>query len=174
MNKVNKQDIIDTRIANPCFTQQKIGEKYNISREYVRQVLAEKRRSQIHRHEDNIIMTGHIPLLKLCQRCGEELGTRKSSYCKKCYYELHRVPVRCNSCGKLIYKQLGEVIRKDPRYKGHFFCNKICMGQWLGKNYGRGRQKEGISKQIDDRQLLLEDFGKGEESIPKWPCLGWW
>lgn len=49
-----------------------------------------------------------------------------------------RISVECANCEAVITRAHSVLERhlKDPRYKGRYFCNNFCKGQYAGKHYG--------------------------------------
>ena len=133
MLKVDKQDIINSRLHNPCATLQQIGDKYGITRERVRQIL-----------ESENLNTTHWKQKYKCLQCGEIIErSRSKSFCSKdCQYNYSYPLIECCICKKLVRRNQGQLYRHDRQNK-HYFCSKKCKGTWFGL-YGAKRGKQWV------------------------------
>lgn len=130
-------EIILYRKKNPCLDMQAIADHFTklyskpISRERIRQILsrAGERTTSIKYRSG-----------RTCSRCGKP-KTPTSSYCRDCFYDLHRVTLICANplCGTLFEKYQSYVLRGIRKHDQElFFCSKHCQGMWLAINYGWG------------------------------------
>ena len=140
-----RHSIIATRDRNPCATLQQIADKYDITRERVRQVLASEGRATkaIRLPNPNYI----------CPYCG---GVKSwvSAQCENCQ-EAERAKVRwvtliCDQCGGTFERRQSEVlIRAKLRgYQGRIFCSKRCQGVYTAEHYGIGAPNNPIHKTV--------------------------
>lgn len=127
---VNKIEVLNTKLRNPCATLQQIGDKYGLSRERIRQIL----------EPYNLPAGRSIRGLysRTCPSCGGEKN-EGAKICSKClrrngYARL--IPIACEVCGKIVYRSEKNVIWKIKNKKQeHFWCSNKCKGRWLGNNY---------------------------------------
>ena len=123
------EKIIDLRQKNPKMTLADIGRIVGLSRERVRQILV--------RHG---LSTKAFRPKPFCPLCGKPSLRALKTSCLECKAKRKWVYLPCDHCGRAVKKSrlLRERQMKDPRYTNkRTFCNKACMGQWLGANYGR-------------------------------------
>jgi DNA-directed RNA polymerase subunit RPC12/RpoP len=121
-----KDQVIELRQKRLCSTCQDIATRVGISRERVRQIL--KRAG--------------LPTLRyrapyLCADCGKPLNriNNKSGLCLECRIKSNRVPLICDTCGKLFYRKKAEIMSQSQPHTG-FFCSKSCWGTKMGNTYG--------------------------------------
>ena len=75
------------------------------------------------------------PRCKVCMYCGEKAVW--GSLCHAHYY----VPVSCFGCERIFYLTPSKAIeRLGRKFKSGPFCSRQCQGQWLGNQYGFGRE----------------------------------
>jgi len=130
---INKDDVCLLRQFYPSMTLEAIGERFNVSRERIRQILKKAG-----------LPTKAQILRKYCLHCGKKRKNRYRNYCSKaCYhYDTHTL-IPCDVCGRLSEYHIKRVLWLQARGKQqHFFCSKHCNGIWLGKNYGRASRSE--------------------------------
>ena len=134
--KVDGNLIIQAKVNNPCATLEQVGSKFGITRERVRQILKRAGTSTT-RYNYRAKMT--------CPRCGQKKYSA-SNYCPKCYRGLHNVTLQCINCGTYFERNQSQFLYQvnNPRYKGHFFCNRKCLGKYIGNNYGWGNPNHPI------------------------------
>lgn len=126
--------IIRFKKKNPCLSGATIARKFGKSRERIRQILT-KARVKV---ESLKITLGHI-----CPQC-KGPKTYQQRVCRQCLEkerEDRRVQVACTNCGKLNTKTIAHLLWYIKRGYQHFFCNRKCLGQWLGLNYGFAKTK---------------------------------
>ncbi len=116
-------EIAKMRHDNPCLTLQQIGNKYGISRERVRQVLAKQGAITKHYHEK---------ILYTCLNCGKVTPNKSGICSKKCKTDYNQITLICDNCGKLFNRVKNDIIRasNNENYKGHQFCNNTCFGEY--------------------------------------------
>lgn len=114
----------------PCYSLQKIGDEFGITRERTRQILKnESRPTASNSREINAKK-------KECPRCGKE-KKKHSLYCRECFYFMHHVTLTCSWCGILYEDYQSQVMHKINVHKqNNFFCGKKCSGAWAGKHFG--------------------------------------
>lgn len=139
---VNLQAVVETRMRNPCATLQQMGDKYGVSREWIRQML-----------EPFNFPTGisqRILVSHTCPNCGGSKGYR-AKLCLKCYTKIHNIQLACSKCEQLFTRNLSEVIfqenvdpdkRPNKKPRQFWFCSHKCGGKWIGKHYGFGIHPE--------------------------------
>jgi len=122
-----KKRVKNIRRNNPCATLQVIGDEVGLSRERVRQILKKEGLTTAHYIES--------PYKFFCPECGKP--TRWKFCNKQCRDKYLYIPVTCDNCGKINYRLQSTVLyrvkNKLNLYNGHYFCNKRCQGQWMGK-----------------------------------------
>lgn len=133
MNKVSVKAIVKMREKFPCYTLQRIGDEFGVTRERIRQILSSEGRE-----------TKSLQRLtpRRCQRCGAKISTNRL-HCKKCQYELHHVQLECGYCGKLFWRRVSEVLHYSfidgleiKNARQHYFCNRSCFGKWVTSSHG--------------------------------------
>ena len=133
---INATAVCQRRMNNPCATLAQIGIEFDITRERVRQILA----------EHNLPTSHYIQRTFICNQCGKEyyrLGSPCDTqlFCSlQCKHNYYRSPTLiCEVCGKPFQRLIAE-IRAAINRNGlrHVFCSRQCMGKWFGKNYGFG------------------------------------
>ena len=149
LNTPSNIDICMTRLNSPKATLQEIGDKFDLSRERVRQIL-----KQMHLPTKAI----RPSLYKFnCYNCGIESKRRFCSI--KCRSEYFFESLYCEVCNVEIKRLKSEIKRNIVKhdYK-HTFCSKRCQGIWLSSNYGFAFHK---NNKIYDYQLIGELYLKG-------------
>jgi len=134
-----KERILELRDNDSTLKLQDIANDVGLSRERVRQILKESNRQ-----------TSGFVEPKVCARVGCNITYPRSShsiYCStKCSNLVYYTLVNCNWCGKqkLItksdYKRNTEkayrLFGDSPKYKGNFYCDRKCFGEFIGNTYG--------------------------------------
>ena len=130
-----RQGVKKTREANPCATLQQIGDKYGVTREWVRQILSQEGLPTAAIIEKHLIY---------CLNCGKETSTPK--FCNlDCFSAYHHIEVVCSQCDKLFPLRRSTLIAHVKRNtSGLLFCSMRCQGKWASKNYGWGRKKKEV------------------------------
>jgi len=111
-----------------------VGQKFGVTREYVRQIARQA-------NYGRIFKSGTV-----CPMCG---GTkmRASQWCQACYSASKYVELPCNYCGapvRRLASQLVAGINQKPQRtptglavrSGNVYCNRTCLGHWLAENHG--------------------------------------
>ncbi len=123
-----RQQVINSRIHNPCATLQEIGEPLKISRERVRQIL------KAHKLPTRKFVPTHP-----CLNCGKSIKPKTKTFCtKECRTKYMHIQVECSECGKLftIY-QPALINRMKERKLSEIFCSKQCYGRYWGMHHGK-------------------------------------
>lgn len=131
---VRQEEMLSLRQSG--LTLREIGEKYDISRERVRQIIGN---------------TGELPRepigLRQCEQCGRDIPFPKypSAYKKRrfCSHRCHsasitlpRVKKRCLQCGKVMVQPVWKSGKKDSLFKDRKYCGTKCYGlSRRGSNY---------------------------------------
>lgn len=109
---------------NPCVPITKLGEKFGVTRERIRQI---KTRAGIKNNSRDF--KG-----KHCLQCGRKLPQiNKGGFCNKCRRAGGIIPLICDECGKLFYRRKGHILNY---YREHYFCSNKCKGKFVGTHYG--------------------------------------
>ena len=128
MKMIDRAEVVQTKARNPCATLQQIGDKYGVTRERVRQIL-----------EPYNMPTGlsiRVAFKRKCPECGG-IKLAESRVCPKCHEHIHYIPLVCDYCGGLFYRQRGKVLaRLGKRQYNHVFCGRPCQGKWWAENHG--------------------------------------
>ena len=118
--------LIKYRQANPCLTLLAVGNKFDITKERVRQILS-----------SNSQPTHRLYPHNLCLNCGQP--TRRKLYCnRKCQHEYCYPLMECAQCGTLSRRRAKELISHISygQKKERLFCGRRCQGKWGGEYYG--------------------------------------
>ena len=142
-NDVQKE-VIRLWGETPQLTGIEIGKKLGITRQYVSLIV---RNAGLSRHDYSFRKV----LRPECERvsCVSRLARNNQRFCSmECRKSETFSIVTCHWCGRKKEVLASSIIRRsnDSRYTGKWFCNNVCQGEWLGKNYGRGVQK---AKDVD-------------------------
>lgn len=138
---------IAIRQANPCATLQQIGDKLNITREGVRQLLkARGIETKSYRQRQ----------LYECLNCGAP--TRNRMFCdRECRKQYGQIPIECEVCHKIFYRWRSQIIPYGIKKREHMFCSKKCQGVWLGKSHGgSSSNSSGIKTRRYDYDAIME------------------
>jgi len=122
---VNYYEVLKLRQNNPCFTLQTIGDIVGLTKERVRQLL---------KHAN--LNTKSFKGISFCINCGCEIkGNNRLTrlFCsKQCRYQYNEIPLYCDTCGKLFYRQKHIVAAASRKGYKHNFCSQHCKGVHLG------------------------------------------
>ena len=162
--------IVQMKLENPSITLQALGDRFNLTRERIRQIL---------------ISEGFITHRKLktrdCLYCSATFVVQDRinaglslTYCsKECKTDSHRVYLNCKSCGKQYF--LGaSAYRGRQRYHSlsvNNYCSIKCRGIGVAKllrnnrdagegvsfDWGWGRSKDGIS--LKKKKAIADECG---------------
>ncbi len=137
--------VVAFRLANPCLTLADISQRFGVTGERVRQILAKAGvatkawRPPPDRYECWQCHCSFVPS-KMVRRTSARTG-KEILYCgMPCQVVANTVTLTCHQCGASFPRQLTVVRRNrlDPRYKGHDFCKRSCQWRWYGLTYGVG------------------------------------
>ena len=132
---------------NPYATLQIIGDAIGLTRERVRQIIAEANRNPDTEPIERIQRGGRFQAY--CIKCGKEKNADRKTYekssklCRECA-KAKPVVFFCSGCGKETVKSTPEDIATWKQNKKHVkdpslnFCSRQCSGHWLGVNKGFG------------------------------------
>ncbi len=113
-NKEHREQIVNFRKMHSCFTLQKIADKFNLSRERIRQILNSEKTP-----------TRKITK-KICPICGGKKAVQ-SKTCLKCRKDrcdrFGNVPIECAYCGKLLKRHKSYILDRIKRGTKNFFCS---------------------------------------------------
>jgi len=152
-NMPTVEDIITLRQNNPCMTLREIGSSVGVSREWARQVLAEKGMPT---------KALRVYTMYRCLNCGQEFrkidDRRTNKFCtKKCWQEYLRVPASCSECGKIFYVLQSDLLnRLQKRKDERLYCSKRCHGKVLGREHGIGMPGHPLSLTVIENPELLK------------------
>lgn len=135
----SRASIIAIRLEQPNATEARIATLVGISKSRVSQILIEEGLPTRHASPVNIKWLG------ICPECGVVFKKHclRQVHCNKlCFHNSRLITIYCSDCGKPIEKLRSEVERKRERGQRLFFCNRICLGKYLGKIAGFGAQPE--------------------------------
>jgi len=123
--------------VNPDLPYSTVAVKVGVSRERVRQIA--RRNGYPSR---SIIRK--ISRAKSCPVCGETFYTRKLHCSRACASKSRqkRIVVNCHQCGKPIKRTPGSMRSESGRY----YCNRVCLWRWIGKNHSINNLLEGRRK----------------------------
>ena len=136
---------------NPYATLQIIGDAIGLTRERVRQIIAEANKNPDIEPIERIQRGGRFQAYCVkCLRCLRR--TRKyhensSKLCRECA-KAKPIVFFCSGCGKETVKSTPEEIASWKQNKKHVidlslnFCSRQCSGHWLGMNKGFGATKK--------------------------------
>ncbi len=124
---------IQIRAKHPEYTLQNIATETGVTRERVRQIL----------------MKADLPTSAVVPKkphrycvCGKQTPRFQLHCSKECRTKTKYMKIPCGFCGVdkevLRSNYLWRVTNLPERYTGQAFCNRECMGKWLGKHHGRG------------------------------------
>ena len=144
---VDKQAIADLRNSNPGWTLQQIGDEKGISKERVRQILAQL----------GLPTKAVITYMYTCPNCGGRRENKYSAYCPPCRLILKPrwTTVTCTGCG-IEFERRTFINKRNIRVhtgKGNtIFHNRQCMGKHLAKHHGFGVHPENIISGLEARR----------------------
>ena len=133
--------IVAFKLANPCLTQQEIGDEFGISHQRVSYIL----------RKHKIPSARNITVYKTtCPKC-RGVKSSEALMCLKCSNAESDVPVLCSYCDTLFTRKQGHIIYHiNKRHQTLFFCTNKCKGKYLGKRYGRNHPKNFLREETED------------------------
>lgn len=133
-------EALKIHLVNPTWTLVEIGREMGLSRERVRQLLAQSGIRIGHKK-------GHRSLNYVCPQCGKPKN-KSSKLCQPCSYSnrfpAYPIPLEekvCRNCGKHFKTK---VFKTSPGT----YCSKRCWGADMGRKYGFGAHPEHKRKGI--------------------------
>jgi hypothetical protein len=157
-----RESVIKERSANPSATLKQIGDKFGVTKEWVRQILAA---------ED--LPTRHWPVKYYfcinCHKCFKKERNKSIWFCsKECRKEYYYAKLECAMCGTLFTKPFHDIIRRLKNGQDEFCCSKECRGRLLGSRYGIGVNPQNSYKYVERpskwakyRPEIMEKLKKG-------------
>jgi hypothetical protein len=157
-----RESIIKERVDNPSATLKQIGDKFGVSREWVRQVLVAGK-----------LPTRHWPvqyyICNNCRKCFKGKYNRSKLFCsKKCRIAYYTASVECETCGTLFTRQFCDMVKGLRTGQHHFCCSPKCRSKMLSLNYGFGALPQNTyrfvkrpSKWAEFRSLIIEKLEQG-------------
>lgn len=145
-----QQAILDVAVDGvvPFGTDMRISKEVGRSRERVRQV-----RKAMGIYRGRSVRYG-------CAECGRPLDERIQKHIRLGVWngtplcsKHKRIPIACNSCGKLVMKLAAQYVWKlnsDGRYDGPQYCSRSCAAKDHGKRYGWGSPEHPIHHQVHE------------------------
>lgn len=147
------------QLRDEGYTLQVIGDKFNLTRERIRQILEQ--------HYGSTVMTDVITKNKMSQVLGcsvtrlntlerkgilrplhdgyvhvyDKVGVEKAR-AGLMNHPIQKVERICKVCGGKFYVRPSEIRPTSPR----IFCSNKCFGSWFGRHYGRGMQQSQRNK----------------------------
>jgi len=126
--KQRRKKIVALRQSDPKMTLQAIGndKEVGLSRERVRQIL----------NDEGLPSSGIDArrIIRYCIQCGKELKGKIKSFCNKdCISAYHNNTFVCEACGKTFTRPKSYNIRKGVLQSPIRFCNRKCLGAWMGR-----------------------------------------
>jgi len=128
------QAVISYREKYPCVSEVDIGDKFEISKQRVSQIL---KRAGLRGPS-----VKHGQRTK-CPVCGLHKSPQ-GGLCRACYKERHLVTCICANCGKVFERRQCDVLRNAAHGADDFYCSKTCWGETLGNTKGLGAHPENI------------------------------
>ena len=120
-----RKRVRELRVSDLFMTMSEIGQKVNISRQRVFQILKEEglpTRRKIRKFLYECPVCDTISATKFC-----------SLACKK---QWQRIPIVCTRCGKLFYSNRHQFFISYPHHNKGLFCSKVCTGKGFAEHYG--------------------------------------
>ena len=115
----------ELRTSDLFMTMSEIGQKVNISRQRVFQILKEEGLPTRHRIKKFVYE---------CPVCGI---ISASKFCSvECKNKWRQIPIICTGCGKLFFRNWHQFFVNYPHHNDGLFCSKICTGKWFAEHYG--------------------------------------
>ena len=135
--------------VTPDITLQTIADEFSISRERVRQIIAQYNKGHPY---DPIIRNTPVGKMKAykCTGCGKQVQKRVyegSGMCRPCGKKSREIRGNCTLCGKPVVKSgmiansRRQAIKSGITNPDHMFCNNTCAGKFVGKNFGFASSK---------------------------------
>jgi len=126
-----RKQVRELRLSDLFLTMSEIGQKVDISRQRVFQILKEEGLPTKHRTRE---------YLYECPVCGTMSPFKFCSIeCKK---QWQMIPIVCTRCGKLFFRSSHQFFINYPHHSDGLFCSKACTGKWFAERYGFQRYPE--------------------------------
>lgn len=121
-----KEKIKDLREENSNLKASEISRKVLCSRERVRQILVELN-----------LPTKIEPQKIICKNCETNPVIKNRKFCSDdCRKNFSIVMVNCFTCETDFSKSKSQYKAAIKRNYKHHFCNRVCLGSYLGNNFG--------------------------------------
>ena len=126
------EKVCEYRIKHPSWTLSQIADKVDLSIPSVSKILKQRnlpiRRSKRKRTSS-------------CDICGGEANGGK--YCSNHRYGKVLLTVQCHTCGKDKEIALARYkMQTKPPYKGKFFCDRKCLGRYVGSSFNKSTKRK--------------------------------
>lgn len=135
-----REKVLNMRRLNACATLVEIGEKYGVSRERVRQILASEGKETHHYVKGRTFICNNCGVSYQTHTKRGEKGHYSKLYCQGCKGKVTRkIPVSCDVCGTITYRYAAHILNKQTvngKVRERFFCGSRCKGLWVGEHYG--------------------------------------
>jgi hypothetical protein len=126
-----RRRVKELRNSDLFMTMSEIGQRLNISRHRVLQILKDEGLPTMHRIRRYLCE---------CPVCGATSVFKFGS--KECKKQWQMIPIICTKRGKLFYRNRHQFFINYPHHNDGSFCSKICAGKWFAEHYGFQRYPE--------------------------------
>ena len=133
--------VIQMRLEHPEFTLRELGEKFNVSREYIRQILSS---ANVETRSYNRVVSSLMPLANCAiPDCENRIEKKGMTFCRRCidggYWstflgsrkrKVPRVTFQCKRCNKDITMRQTLYERQKRQYI-NTFCSQKCRSLYI-------------------------------------------
>jgi len=135
---MKKDEILALFEEHPNGTLRFLADKVGLSRERVRQVLAEQGLRTVRARG-----RGKTRIFKHCVLCNRRKKTTSPYciHCRKMFFPRKSVII-CEECGKRFERGFGEIRSREKRGHKARFCSRSCRSKWMARyqRAGSGRK----------------------------------
>jgi len=139
--KIDYDLVIQMRLEHPEFTLRELGEKFNVSRERIRQILAS---ANVETRSYKRVISSLMPLVNCAiPDCGNRIEKKGMTYCRECiesgYWAIYtgslrrkipRVTFQCKRCDTDITMRQTLYERQKRQYT-NTFCSQRCRSLYV-------------------------------------------